>query len=225
MLFHRLLIIQVLLMAVFGDTSSLALGSCLPWLGLQWDSCTHRKYALTYTDMHTLMHAQGTHADVDTRSPTYPHAHSLGLPWGNETTYYYTGTHAWAVDGAVVALCYIDDGNASSILDYRGPRKRDPGWPSDLPPGRTGSHPRPHIQGHRFPAGTLALSDWVMLTGMQTWPVFPSPYKSAHNRRLYASPEASENNSCSSLAGPGSNRGGSGLPHPLALLGDMFAGR
>lgn len=86
----------------------LAFGSCLPWLGLHWDSCSHRKHTLTYTDIHTLMRALGTTCrHMDTRCP-HVHTHSLGCLWGVRQPGcpdYYTRTRPPVVD--VVALLFL----------------------------------------------------------------------------------------------------------------------
>ena len=77
------------------------------------------------------------------------------------------------VDAVVVALCYSDDDDGDSILDSGAPGGGVQPGPVTFLLGGPAPPPGPHIQGRLFPAGTLDLSNWVMLTGMQTWPLYP----------------------------------------------------
>lgn len=202
-----------------GHPTSLALGSCLTPPGLRWDAHTraqaHTRNTLSSTNM------QKAHGHADTRR-----AHTLARILTHLTL---TGVRDSASpatgDAAAVALCWDcnleeEDGR---VLESRGPR-RSPGWPpSDLPPGRTSSDPRAARARASLSQWTLALSDRVMLTGIQTRPPIISPYKSACHRRPSALPEGSGNESFLP-SGSGSERGRSGLLRPQLRSGMCVRG-
>lgn len=77
------------------------------------------------------------------------------------------------VDALVVALRYSDDDDCDGISDSGALGGGVQPGPVTFLLGGPAPPPGPHVQGHLFPAGTLDLSNWVVLTGMQTWPLYP----------------------------------------------------
>lgn len=77
-------------------------------------------------------------------------------------------------------------------LELQGPQEGVPAGPVEPsswegPAPTQAPHPGASLSCWDTGFVRLGHADWYA----NLWPVFPSPYKSAHNRRLYASPEAS----------------------------------
>ena len=181
-----------------GTPLSLALGSCLPGAGFVpgVHACAHT-HTCTVPDAHA--YTRHTHTDLWTHTRSHAHSRWSGPRIGGALQAAWTQKR---LRPRQMQLCLF---SAVEMVMMKadqtpGPRGRSPGWPGtpsceDQLPLQA---PRGSTSQGVSPGGMRDLPDWVMLTGVQAWPL-PRPYESARNGRPCASPQAPGNQSCGSL--------------------------